>query len=769
MQSLAEIVDELFSCLGPLKACEEPVQDRCVDPLQSYVIDPLQEKCIDPVARAMAVNPLGCLPLIGGEQPSLPQDDSAAQQDSREQQLQRARRDYQYNYDKVRTFHVVDGKGVQGEGIGILDSLPISQMPSLCWVCLLLQHVLVLIDNLLMIIELLLQQPRRQHVIDHIQSAKLKRDSLEEDAGITELTINDTTPEELQKRRDELLRFRDNIAGTFAWARRLAGSTLNTVSGNGPDDADAPLPPPSETAPTGCSPCPCPCPRCSPATFTREVVNDISADVQRIVKQFLAIPALDRHPLSLQAYNDLFQAIPLPKFAHTFQNDEMFALQRIAGQNPVVIRRAEWTDELALQFPVTNQQYQSVMGEDDNLALASAEARLYLCDYAQSLLNTIAGDFPPFCGQKYLNAPLALFALLKSDRKKIRAVAIQCGQEPGKQNPVITPSDEWSWAIAKTIVQSSDCNDSEYYRHLGLAHLLSEAFGVAIYRQLSREHPLYILLTPNFQGTFFTNNMAVNSILQEGSYFNITEMIFAGTVPSTLGIAANSVHDVDYTENMVPNELKSRGVEDPLIFPNYPYRDDALLIWRTIGRWAESYVRLYYTSDRDVIGDYELQNFVAEVSSHNGGRIQGIGPIETVDALIELMTAIIYTASAHHALTNFPLDDYEIYSPGWPGATYQPPPTSAKGATRKDWFQYLAPLDMALLQQALGFTVGSTYFTQLGCYPPCHFNDSRVRIPLMAYTEDLKRAEEIIRDRNSTRVLKYPYLLPSRIPQSTNI
>src|SRR5438132_856935 len=144
MQSLAEIVDELFACLGPLRACEEPIQDRCVDPLQDYVIDPLQEQCIDPVSRAMAVNPLGCLPIIGGEQPSLSQDDSPAQQDSRDQQLQRARRDYQYNYDKVRTFHVEERDGVkigiQGEGIGILDSLPLSQMPSLCWICLLLQH-----------------------------------------------------------------------------------------------------------------------------------------------------------------------------------------------------------------------------------------------------------------------------------------------------------------------------------------------------------------------------------------------------------------------------------------------------------------------------------------------------------------------------------------------------------------------------------------------------------------------------------------------------
>src|SRR5438477_8347134 len=490
MQSLAEIVDELFACLGPLKMCEEPVQDRCVDPLQDYVIDPLQEQCIDPVSRAMAVNPLGCLPIIGGEQPSLPQDDSPAQQDSRDQQLQRARRDYQYNYDKVRTFHVVDGEGKQGEGIGILDSLPLSQMPSLCWICLLLEHVLVLIDNLLMVIELLLQQPRRQHIIDRIQSAKLKHGAVGQDAGIAELTIDDTTPEELQKRRDELLQFRDNIAGTFAWARRLAGSALNTVSGSGPNDPDAPLPPPSETAPSGCSLCPCP--RCSPLAFTREVVTDISNDIQPIVKKFLAIPALDRHPLSLRAYNDLFQAIPLPSFALTFQSDEMFALQRIGGQNPVVIRRAEWTDQLALQLSGTNQQYHSVMGEGDTLALPSVESRLYLCDYAQSLSNTIAGDFPPFCGQKYLNAPLALFALLKSDRNVIRAVAIQCSQEPGKQNPIITPSDGWNWAIAKTIVQNSDCNDSEYYRHLGLAHLLSEAIGVAIYRQLSREHPLYI-------------------------------------------------------------------------------------------------------------------------------------------------------------------------------------------------------------------------------------------------------------------------------------
>src|SRR5262249_24316899 len=129
----------------------------------------------------------------------------------------------------------------------------------------------------------------------------------------------------------------------------------------------------------------------------------------------------------------------------------------------------------------------------------------------------------------------------------------------------------------------------------------------------------------------------------------------------------------------------------------------------------------------------------------------------------------IYTASAHHALTNFPLDDYEIYAPGWPGALYRPAPTSATGATRNDWLAALAPLNIALLAQALGVTIGTLYVTRLGRYPLCHFTDARVRVPLAAFQQRLEQIEEIIRERNAGRIMKYPYLLPSRIPLSTNI
>lgn len=778
MLTLRDVIDELFTCLGPLRACEEPIQDRCVDLLQEHFIDPVGERCVDPILHSLEVNPLGCLPCFG-DQPSLPQYDTRSQQDSRAAQIARTQPNYEYNYSLVRTFRVIerDSKkvGVQGEGIAVLDKLPFSQLPSLCWICLALRQALIILDNLLLVLDLL-DQPDQQKTLVRTQvEAKAANGTPKDEMGLNAVTMNDVIPEEVAQRRDEVRQLRSNLVGTLAWAQRVAGHFQGT---NDTALQEQPLrvPAPARETEKGAAFGPlCPCPRCSPQAFTREVFEGLKHDLSNIVRKMLQITALDRHPMSIKAYNDLFQRIPLPQFALTFQNDEMFALQRVAGQNPVVLQRIEWTKEWAKKFPVTPALYTQVMGKDDSLEEAGKDGRLYLCDYAESLSNTIGGDFPPFAGQKYINVPLAMFALLKSDRNVLKAVAIQAGQEPGPDNPVITPDRGWNWEIAKSIVQNADCNDSEYYRHLGLGHLLTEAFILATYRQLPRQHPLYVLLTPHFQGTLATNSTAVTSINDEGSYLNITESIFSCTVPATLGIAANAVHNVDYSENRLSSQLRKRGVDDPKLLPNYPYRDDALLIWNAINEWVADYLRLYYTSDGDVAGDYELQNWVAEVSSEHGGRIQGVSEagagnrIMTLDHLIECITDVIYTASAHHALTNFPLEDYELYAPGWPGALYQDAPKKAEGATRQDWLSYLAPLNIALLQQALGTLVGGVYFTRLGYYPICHFADNRVRVPLMVFQDELSRIEEIIRERNKTRLLKYPYLLPSRIPQSTNI
>ncbi|WP_448273703.1 hypothetical protein [Nostoc sp. DSM 114160] len=113
------------------------------------------------------------------------------------------------------------------------------------------------------------------------------------------------------------------------------------------------------------------------------------------------------HATSLKDYENLFQVIGVPAIAKTYQEDEVFAYMRVAGYNPVTIARVNTPGD---RFPVTDEHYQGVMGTDDSLAAAGLEGRLYLADY-KILDGAVNGTFPH--EQKYLYAPLALFALPK--------------------------------------------------------------------------------------------------------------------------------------------------------------------------------------------------------------------------------------------------------------------------------------------------------------------------------------------------------------------
>jgi arachidonate 15-lipoxygenase len=78
---------------------------------------------------------------------------------------------------------------------------------------------------------------------------------------------------------------------------------------------------------------------------------------------------------SLDDYKNLFKTLPLPAIANTFQDDAVFADMRVAGPNPLVITKL--TAPLQ-KFPITNEQFQSVMGTSDNLSTAIAQGRIYI-------------------------------------------------------------------------------------------------------------------------------------------------------------------------------------------------------------------------------------------------------------------------------------------------------------------------------------------------------------------------------------------------------
>jgi arachidonate 15-lipoxygenase len=463
---------------------------------------------------------------------------------------------------------------------------------------------------------------------------------------------------------------------------------------------------------------------------------------------------------TLQEYADLFRAVGLPPIAKDFAEDRVFAAMRVAGPNPVMLQRMKALDE---RLPITNALFQ-IAAPQDSLDAALAEGRLYLADYAL-LDGAELGNFPN--GQKYLYAPLALF-VVTGPQKELLPVAIQSRQKPAADNPILTPNDGYNWLIAKTIVEIADANIHEASTHLGRTHLAMEPFVISTHRQLAKNHPLSLLLLPHFEGTLAINKASWQHLIAEKGG---VDKLMGGSIKTSRGVAAQGVQSLRVMNDLLPLTFARRGVDDRDALPVYPYRDDALLYWQAIHDWVAAYLRIYYQTDADVQQDTELQAWVREISSNDGGRLQGLpnnGSIQQTDELVEVATFVIYTCSVQHAAVNFPQYDCMSYVPNMPCAGYRPAPTSKTGATEADFVAMLPTLDMAELQMELGYLLGTVHYTELGQYKEGHFCDPRTSAPLQQFQKRVADIGTTIADRNKAR-RPYETLAPGGIPQSINI
>lgn len=292
---------------------------------------------------------------------------------------------------------------------------------------------------------------------------------------------------------------------------------------------------------------------------------------------------------------------------------------------------------------------------------------------------------------------------------------------------------------------------------------------MATHNQLSEKHPLRILMTPHFEGTLAINNAAQGSLIASGG--GVDKLLSSSIDQSRVfAIQGAQSYLLNVRTSTLKQTLKQRGVDDVSLLPDYPYRDDALLVWYAIEGWVSNYINYYYKSDQAVENDSQLKAWVEELISHNGGRVNNIGQNNSItkrDELIELITQVCFTSSAQHAAVNFPQEDIMSYTPAIPLAGYIPI-TKNGGATETDFLRLLPPLDKAQSQLELVYTLGSVYYTTLGDYGDSYFTDPTIKNYLTEFQQELVKIEAEINKRNQTR-RPYKYLLPSRIPQSINI
>ena len=468
-------------------------------------------------------------------------------------------------------------------------------------------------------------------------------------------------------------------------------------------------------------------------------------------------------PKSWKEYEALFQVWKAPQVVDFYHQsadrlDLAFAWQRVGGVNPMVLARCS---RLPDHFPVDEERFERVM-RGDSLIAAAAEGRLYLADYA--LLDGLTAGVTDGI-QKYLSAPIALFAVERGTGS-LRPVAIQCGQMPGRENPLVSPGDGWRWRIAMNLVQIADANHHEGVAHLGRTHMIMEAVKVVMERQLAHAHPLYALLHPHVETTLAINESAKTSLIAAGG---TVDRCFGPTITDFCGVVRKAVATYRLDETAPAQDMTTRGLDYVEGLPNHPYREDASLVWDAVHEFVTAYVALYYTSDADVGGDTELQAFVLELGADAGGRLQGVPPANTVEQLVFLLTRLLFIAGPQHSAVNFPQFPIMGFVSNMPGASYRPQMSADTPDEEVEYTRMFPPWRIAIEGTTMIFLLSSMRDSKLGDYGLLHFRDLRVHPVVVAFQRRLQEVEKVIEERDPRRLMSYPYLRPSQILQSISI
>ncbi|TVP66536.1 MAG: lipoxygenase [Nodularia sp. (in: Bacteria)] len=465
---------------------------------------------------------------------------------------------------------------------------------------------------------------------------------------------------------------------------------------------------------------------------------------------------------TLQDYEKLIDPLKVkPATLTNFQQDDVFAYMQVAGSNPVMLKQIK---EIDSRLPISKEKYQKIVPQD-SLEAALQEGRLYLADYSK-LEKLENGSFG---GQKYIYAPVALFAVPpdNSQDQNLLPIAIRCQQTPGDENPIFTPLDGENWMTAKTVLQMADSNYHELISHLAQTHLFIEPFVLATNRCFQPDHFVRLLLKPHLEGTILINYGAYTTLLApEGSI----DSLLSGTLKSNSQLVIDETlrHLANFNDVAFPRTLEKRGVNNSKQLPIYPYRDDGQRVWDAIHQWVEDYLGLFYRN-QSVETDEQLQDWAQELFYKGHCHIgeKGDGRIKSLTYLVDAISTIIFTASVQHAAVNFPQSGLMSYAPAFPLGCYSPAPT--KPQQPQNFMGLLPSLKQAQLQIQVLYLLGSVYYTKLGDYSDSFLQNEKVKIAFDKFKVNLDDIEKEILIEDSQRLVSYRYLLPSKIPQSINI
>jgi len=445
-------------------------------------------------------------------------------------------------------------------------------------------------------------------------------------------------------------------------------------------------------------------------------------------------------------------------YENDWQDDAVFGWQRLAGPNPMAIERL--SDDLAFAAVVertglTDALVQQVLGDDTaTISGARAAGILATVDYP-----IVADPTPLPCSvkdgrQNFLPRASGAF-LWHPERSVLLPAAI------GLDDQRFAPDNTGVWAAAKAQFATCDFCVHEMAVHLMGVHFLQEGIAIATHRGLPPQHPVYALLVPHFKYLLFNNFAGREFLVEEHGY--VEKILSTDLNDGSLELVKRAYTRFHFDDLDVPTALAARGMMSKTGMPDFPYRDDGLLIWAAIDTWTRSYVAAYYDDDVAVANDTELHRWCTEMTSEAGAHLKGFPEqFTTRDRLANALSRLIFLASAQHAAVNYTQHHSMLVVPNMPGSAWSATPTDLMGT--------LPEMATAHTQVEAIWLLTCYIYGQLGQYGG-DLTDAQILQPLNTFHQHLDIAQSTIHQRNETerKGREYRYLEPRRIPNSSNI
>lgn len=455
----------------------------------------------------------------------------------------------------------------------------------------------------------------------------------------------------------------------------------------------------------------------------------------------------------------------------------------------------------------------------ESIAQLAHEGRLFFVDYA------MIDDLMTY-SDRVLYAPIVLLYLSSSPsvspslsskksgtstsgqirRRTLLPLVIQLERTPGA--PLYFPSPyipgaikqtshAMVWLFARMHVSCADSVFHQLISHLLETHLALEPVIIATHRAFTQTHPVFRILHQHFSGTIAINEYGRITLVSD-MHANIDDLLVTG-LQGALQLMARYYNQSYRFMETLPTQLSRRGfdVSSPSDYhwngphdqlPGFLYRDYGLALWYAMRDYVHDVLDPFFLgetdaeSDHKFMSDVEISAWFKELYDESSAGIRQLHSITTYKAFVEFVTQIIFQGSAQHAAVNFGQYDYHSFQPARPLFLTKGMPADLSLVDESYVVTSLMPTATAslvlslfdILSSCCVDTLVEDHAKTMGMVQDDDLlaqHQGTIAFPEQynRFISVLRQLEGDMRKHNDETDQYYPYLFPSRVPQSASM